>query len=103
MPSGFLNDGHNYDLRFLNLLDYDNVKAYREMLQNIEYIRDVQVPLMEDPGPVFDLIESGAIYGYKRGKLGKEPIIILNVRKALDLGFQEPVIVEAILFMITYA
>ena len=88
MPSGFLNDGHNYDLRFLNLLDYDNVKAYREMLQNIEYIKDVQVPMMEDPSPFFELIESGAIYGYKRAKLGKEPITILNVRKALDKGFQ---------------
>ena len=88
MPSGFLNDGHNYDLRFLNLLDYDNVKAYREMLQNIEYIRDVQVPMMEDPSSFFELIESGAIYGYKRAKLGKEPITILNVRKALDKGFQ---------------
>ena len=73
------------------------------MLQNIEYIKDVQVPMMEDPSPFFELIESGAIYGYKRAKLGKEPITILNVRKALDKGFQQPEIVAAILFMITYA
>jgi len=38
MPLGFLNDGHNYDLRFLNLIDYDNVRAYKEMQQNIEFI-----------------------------------------------------------------
>ena len=66
-----MNDGHNYDLRFLNLIDYDNVKAYGEMLQNIEFIRDVQIPLMEDPGPaILDLVATGAIYGYKRAKLG---------------------------------
>ena len=70
MPSGFVNDGHNYDLRFLNLIDYDNAKAYDEMLQNIEFIRDVQIPLMEDPGPILDLVATGAIYGYKRAKLG---------------------------------
>ena len=104
MPSGFMNDGHNYDLRFLNLIDYDNVKAYGEMLQNIEFIRDVQIPLMEDtPGPILDLVATGAIYGYKRAKSGMEPILIVNVRKALDLGFQEPDITASIMYMLTYA
>lgn len=35
-----MNDGHNYDLRFLNLNYYDNAKAYQELLENIEFMAD---------------------------------------------------------------
>lgn len=104
LPLGFLNDGHNYDLRYLNLLNYDNVAAYREMQQNIDFVQNNQIPLLEDPGPVGDLIASGAMYGYKRAtKMGMEPILILNIRKALDQGFLEPEITAAVMFMLTYA
>ena len=98
-----MNDGHNYDLRFLSMNNFDNVKTYQEMLQNDQYMQTKQIPMMEDPGVIFELIETGAMYGYKRATgQGSSPILILNVRKALDLGFLQPDITSAVIFMMTY-
>ena len=59
--------------------------------------------MLVNPGAVTDLLKSGAVYGYKRAtKMGMEPIIVLNVRHALDQGFLEPDITKAVIFMMTY-
>ena len=98
-----MNDGHNYDLRFLNLNDYDNAKAYQEMVENVEFMANTQIPLIEDPGTAGDLLKSGAVYGYRRAtKMGMEPIIVLNIRHALDQGILEPDITAGVMFMMTY-
>ena len=58
------------------------------MNQHVDYIANTLLPMMVDPGDVFQLITSGAVYGHKRAtKMAYEPIIILNVRYALDQGF----------------
>ena len=73
------------------------------MLQNIEFIKNEQIPLMENPGPVRDLVVSGSIYGYRRAtKSGMEPITVLNLRKALDKGYLHYDITAAIMYMLTY-
>ena len=41
--------------------------------------------MLEDPSPIEEMLASGAMYGYKRAtKSGMEPILVLNLRKALD-------------------
>ena len=58
------------------------------MNQNFEFLEKT-LQMFEDPGPVGQLVSSGAVYGYKRAtKLGYEPIIILDIRSALDQGYQ---------------
>ena len=49
VPLG-MTDDHNFDLRFLNLSDYDHEVAYTELLQNDKWMREHLVPLFENPG-----------------------------------------------------
>jgi len=79
-----MTDHHNFDLRFLNLSNYNNELAYKELWLNDKWMREHLAPLLEDPGKYLKLANSGAIYAYRRDKAMK-PIIVMNIRKMLDL------------------
>ena len=49
VPEGMLDD-HNYELRFLNLNNYNNEKALDEMIQNDAWMRESALARFEDPG-----------------------------------------------------
>ena len=59
------------------------------------------LPLIENPGRIRDLLQMGAMYGYRRDK-NMSPILILNVRLALDSGFLAPEIAQSSNFLMTF-
>ena len=65
--------------------DYDNELAYEELLTADKWLREHLVPLFEDPGKYLEFAQTGALYGYKRD-IGMKPIIIMNIRKMIDIG-----------------
>ena len=94
-------DDHNYELRFLNLNDYNNEKALEEMIQNDKWMRESALARFEDPGWTMDVAVKGALYGYRRDK-NMNPIIYINARRALDNGFGSDGIFNCVDFLMTY-
>ena len=54
IPLG-MTDHHYFDLRFLNLSDYDHEIAYKELWLNDKWLRERIIPLFEDPGKYLKL------------------------------------------------
>jgi len=50
-------------------------------------MREHLVPLFENPGKYLKFANQGAIYSYKRDKTMK-PIIVMNIRKMIDINMQ---------------
>ena len=50
-------------------------------------MREHLVPLFENPGKYLKFANQGAIYIYKRDKTMK-PIIVMNIRKMIDINMQ---------------
>ena len=65
------------------------------------WLRETMLPLIENPGRIRDLLQMGAMYGYRRDK-NMSPILILNVRLALDSGFLAPEIAQSSNFLMTF-
>ena len=82
MPTGFT-DEHNYDLKFLNTMNYNHEKVYDEILENERLINEEVIQTMNSYEQLRELIDKGIIYGYGRDRKMR-PIIIVNFRKLVD-------------------
>ena len=84
MPPGFT-DEHNYDLKFLNTMNYDHEKVYDEILENVRLINEEVIDTMNSYEKLRELIDKGILYGYGRDKKMR-PILIVNFRRLVDNG-----------------
>ena len=82
MPTGFT-DEHNYDLKFLNTMNYNHEKVYDEILENERLINEEVIQTMNSYEKLRELIEKGILYGHGRDRKMR-PIVIVNFRRLVD-------------------
>ena len=86
MPTGFT-DEHNYDLKFLNTMNYNHEKVYDEILENERLINEEVIQTMNSYETLRELIDKGILYGYGRDKKMR-PIFIVNFRRLVDSAIE---------------
>ena len=57
-------------------------------------MREVMLPKLQNPGKILELVQKGAVYAYGRDKQ-MSPIIVINIRRAFNLGFSAEDIFQA--------
>jgi len=79
LPAGY-DDANMVLLRFLQGLKWDHKKTYDDIVRHSSFLNEIRD---YDLSPIWPVLKTGIMYGYKRD-VSMRPIIVINVRRILD-------------------